>query len=77
MPSDFAEFCAAYPRRMARMDAEKAYGQMLRKGVTHERIMAGLALYKQHLPEEACFIPYPASWLRAGRPEENCIRLTP
>jgi len=49
------------------MDAEKAYGQMRRKGVTHDRIMAGLERFLENLPEQACYIPYPASWLRAGR----------
>ena len=67
LAEDFAAFIARYPRRIARMDAEKAYGQMRRKGVTHERIMAGLERFLENLPEQVCYIPYPASWLRAGR----------
>jgi hypothetical protein len=63
----FAEFYQLYPRKIARKDAEKAYAQVQKEGVTDARIMAGLDVYLQHLPEETCFIPYPASWLRAWR----------
>ncbi len=67
MSECFNEFYARYPRRIARMDAEKAYGQIRRKGIEHAHIMAGLERYLQYLPEQMCYIPYPASWLRAGR----------
>jgi hypothetical protein len=77
LAEEFVVFIAKYPRRIARMDAEKAYGQIRRKGVTHERIMAGLDLYLQHLPEDACFIPYPASWLRAGRFDDEYPEAVP
>lgn len=62
----FTDFYAKYPRKKSRFEAEKAYGQILRKGVTHEQIMVGLERYLRHLPEDVKWIPYPASWLRAG-----------
>ncbi|WP_141502299.1 hypothetical protein [Rhizobium sp. J15] len=63
----FAEFYKLYPRKKKPLDAEKAWGQMLKKGFTPDEIMQGL---RRNLPDlqrrEAQFIPYPASWLRAG-----------
>jgi hypothetical protein len=67
LAEEFAQFYKSYPRRVARMDAEKAYTQIRKRGIHHEHIMAGVERYLAHLPDEACFIPYPASWLRAGR----------
>lgn len=68
----FAEFYELYPRKKSRMDAEKAWGQMLKKGVSAEEIMAGL---RRNLPElkrkDPQFVPYPASWLRAGSWEDE------
>lgn len=63
----FAEFYRLYPRKKKPLDAEKAWTQMLKKGFSPDEIMAGLRL---NLPElqrrDPQFVPYPASWLRAG-----------
>jgi hypothetical protein len=67
LSADFAAFYARYPRRVARLDAEKAYQQIRRKGIEHAHIMAGLERYLLNLPDAMCYVPYPASWLRAGR----------
>jgi hypothetical protein len=67
LAEDFAAFYARYPRRQARMDAEKAYVQLRRKGIEHQRIMDGVERFLLNLPEAMCYVPYPASWLRAGR----------
>jgi hypothetical protein len=67
LTEEFAQFYTRYPRKMARLDAEKAYLQIRRRDISHERIMAGLERYLEHLPEDVCFIPYPATWIRAGR----------
>lgn len=60
----FLEFYVSYPKRKSKKDAAKAYAAATRD-VPHETIMAGLARVKLgwHDPQ---FIPYPASWLRAG-----------
>jgi hypothetical protein len=67
LADDFQAFYKVYPRKMARLDAEKAYLQIRRRDISHERIMAGLERYLEHLPEDVCWIPYPATWIRAGR----------
>jgi hypothetical protein len=63
----FAEFYRLYPRKKKPFDAEKAWGQMLKKGFTANEIMDGL---RRNLPDlqskDPQFVPYPASWLRAG-----------
>lgn len=64
--SAFQDFYGAYPRKKARGDAEKAFGQALKKGHTVEDIMNGLARNLADLSRrDPQFIPYPASWLRA------------
>lgn len=64
--SAFEDFYGAYPRKKARGDAEKAFGQALKKGHTVEDIMNGLARNLADLSRrDPQFVPYPASWLRA------------
>lgn len=62
----FDVFWQAYPRRVAKMEAKKAYDKAL-KSATHQEIMDGVqryAIYTQST--EHRFIKHPASWLRAG-----------
>lgn len=61
----FAEFWARYPRKRSRLDARKAYGQAI-KLVSPDQILAGVERLRRNLPSETRFIPYPATWLRAG-----------
>lgn len=66
----FDEFYAAYPRKRSREDAIKAYAKMRRK-VSHDRIMQGVFRMVAGLPnpltkEDKVYLPYPATWLRAG-----------
>jgi hypothetical protein len=63
---DFTAFWAAYPRRVGKLDALKAY-ERARKVDSAENIMAGVERYKQHLPDEARFVCHPATWLNKGR----------
>jgi hypothetical protein len=63
---DFTAFWAAYPRRVGKLDALKAY-EKARKVDSAENIMAGVERYKQHLPDEARFVCHPATWLNKGR----------
>ena len=64
----FNTFYDLYPRKMARKDAEKAWRSM----TTDEQVKA-LETLPNHLKywkvKETAkdYIPYPASWLRAGR----------
>jgi hypothetical protein len=63
---DFTAFWAAYPRRVGKLDALKAY-EKARKLDSAENILAGVAKYKRHLPDEARFICHPATFLNKGR----------
>jgi hypothetical protein len=63
-PDGFADFYAAYPRKEARRNAEKAWRAALKRADV-DTIMAGLARF-QFRPERQ-FQPLPASWLNADR----------
>lgn len=64
---EFEQWYAAYPRKMARGAALKAF-KAARKKVSHEVLMTGLAGYLNRVRgSEARFIAYPASWLNAER----------
>lgn len=61
----FDEFWKAYPRKVSKLLAMKAWSKAL-KLATAEQIMAGVEQYKKHKPEYADWA-FPASWLNAGR----------
>jgi hypothetical protein len=69
----FAEFYEAYPRKMKRGDAEKAWKQMIRAGFPAQVIIDGAFRFAAdpNLPVDRSFIPYPASWLRARSWEDE------
>lgn len=61
----FETFWKAYPRRVAKAEARKAYDKAM-KTVSHQTIMDGVqryAVYTQSTDHR--FIKHPASWLRA------------
>jgi hypothetical protein len=64
----FLGFYSRYPRKEARKDAEKAWGQLKITPETEDAIHKALdwqiPLYEQR---ERHFIPLPASWLRGER----------
>ncbi len=65
----FDSFWSAYPRKRKRLDALKAYEQARREGVTLETMLNALSWQRgqaQWTKDGGQFIPYPASWLRAG-----------
>jgi len=68
----FAVFYGLYPRKMARKDAEKAW-----KSMTTEEQEKAIEALPQHLKywkikeTSKDYIPYPASWLRAGRYDDE------
>lgn len=77
--SDFAEFYRLYPRKVARLDAEKAWKQMLARGYEPSEIVAGAEAFAKQCRKEGKeqqYIPYPASWLRAGRWMDSEIQET-
>jgi hypothetical protein len=78
----FREFYQTYPRRIAVADAEKAYVQMLDGTKKHRTVMAALVAqlpYWEHvkLTRGVESIPYPASWLRGRRWEDELPSMSP
>ena len=68
----FIEFYDLYPRKMARKDAEKAWRSMTTD--EQEKAIEALPRHLKYwkIKETAKdFIPYPASWLRAGRYDDE------
>lgn len=73
-PLYFDSFYAAYPRHVGRAAAEKAFAKAVRVA-TAEVIIAGAKRFAAdpNLPpkEHAQFIPHPATWLNAGRWDDD------
>jgi hypothetical protein len=65
--SNFEHWYAQYPKHTQKLDAKKAYLQMLRQGYTEDEIMAGTK--RDVIVSRAGtkqYIKNPAAWLRAG-----------
>lgn len=60
----FDLFWAAYPRKVAKPDAQKAWKQVTKKH-DPQVILAGLETYG--FSSDGRFVPYPATWLRRER----------
>lgn len=74
--AEFAEFYAAYPRKVAPDAGLKAWGQVRAAGASAAEIMAGLAVHK--FSDDPQFIPHPATWLRQGRWKDRpSLRVVP
>lgn len=68
----FDKFYALYPRKMARKDAEKAWKSMNRE--EQEKALESLPTHLKYWKikeTQKDFIPYPASWLRSGRYDDE------
>ncbi len=65
---DFEKFWNAYPRKIAKRDAQKAWMQVMRAddAPTLEQVLTAVERYKQ-AQKDRNYIAYPATWLRAGR----------
>jgi len=74
MNSDFDEFWAAYPKKMAKGDARKAFGQTQAIRPPMKYLIEAV---QKHCKQEAWmkddgkFIPHPATWLRQERWEDQ------
>ena len=66
----FARFYSAYPRKVGKVEAEKAWkSQKILSPEDLDRVMTGLERWQQHewVGKERQFIPHPATWLRGRR----------
>lgn len=77
-PYEFHQFYAAYPRKVKRQDAFRAWQKIHPDSVLTMLIMTALERQKQSgewLKSGGQFIPYPASWLNAHRWEDEPITI--
>jgi hypothetical protein len=70
-PAGFAEWYAIYPRKKQPQTAKKAFAKLMASGaITLDALMAKTrvfaASWHDQQKDRRKFIPYPASWLRAG-----------
>jgi hypothetical protein len=67
---EFEMFWSAYPRKVAKMDALKAWNKIQKLDVIFEKIMDGLTKAIKSVDwvkDGGKFIPYPATWLNGER----------
>ena len=70
----FEAFWAAYPRRVGKEAARKAYARRKPSPELHRRMMDAVALQRQSeqwQKQNGQFIPNPATWLQQGRWEDD------
>ena len=66
----FAAFWNAYPRRIGKKDAFRAYVKAINDGTTPEEIIAGVEAYKADIIQkqtDESFVAHPSTWLNQGR----------
>lgn len=74
MAGAFEQFWTMYPRKAAKGDARKAWGQMEELLPPITELLGILAEHKkceQFLRDGGQYIPYPATWLRQERWEDE------
>jgi hypothetical protein len=70
-PDEFDQWYSRYPRKEAKENAKKAFIKARRK-TSLEALLSGLEQYKQSIKgKDRQFIALPASWLNAGRWEDE------
>lgn len=73
-PEGFAQFWAAYPRKVAKQDALRAFAKIRPDAELLERMLASLERHKasrQWSRDGGQYIPYPATWLNGRRWEDG------
>jgi uncharacterized protein YdaU (DUF1376 family) len=62
----FDAFWKPYPRKVGKLDAEKAFKKCIRSEEDFQNAMAALQSQMPKLTADLNFCPYPAAWLRKG-----------
>lgn len=76
LKESFNLFWNEYPRKAAKVNAEKAWKKIMPNNGTYQDIMIALKKFKkseQWLEKDGKFIPYPATWLNGKRWEEESV----
>jgi hypothetical protein len=72
---DFADFWAAYPRKVGKGAAEKAFASAIAKGASVADIATGLN--RQTWPADRRFIAHPSRWLNERRWQDDPAAASP
>ena len=74
-PADgFDDWWKQYPKKVGKIDAQKAYRAAIKQGATPQILLDGLRRHNANWKTantERRYIPNPASWLRKGRWEDE------
>lgn len=74
-PADgFDDWWKQYPKKVGKIDAQKAYRAAIKQGATPQDLLDGLQRHNANWKAantERRYIPNPASWLRKGRWEDE------
>jgi len=76
LEASFGRFWAAYPRRVAKVGAFKAWAKLKPDALLVERILKAVNEHKRSvswLRDAGQYIPYPATWLNERRWEDEII----
>jgi hypothetical protein len=64
---DFESFWQAYPRKVAKLQAEKTYSRVISSGISAEVLLAGAGRYAaERAGDDPRFTKHPSTWLNAG-----------
>jgi hypothetical protein len=66
-----------YPRKVGKRDALKAFQAAVADGTNAGRIIEGARRYRDDPNREAAYTAHPATWLRAGRWEDDALPARP
>lgn len=69
VPDPFDVWWKLYPKKVEKVDARKAWAQVLRKGVKPELLIEAVRRYP--FPDDKQFVKHPAVWLRKGAYEDH------
>jgi len=69
-PDDFIQFWEAYPRKIKKMEALKAWNQVEKYRPPTQDLVKLLASHCSSHQWRAGFIPYPSTWLRGHQWED-------
>ena len=64
-PDDFEDWWSAYPRKVGKDAARRAYGAARKRGASQADLL--MALHRQRWPDDPRYVPHPATWLNGGR----------
>lgn len=80
-PTDgFDDWWKQYPKKVGKIDTQKAYRAAIKQGATPQALIDGLQRHNANWKAantERQYIPNPASWLRKGRWEDELDAPTP